>query len=69
MRLVGLLGLAGASGAANGRTSRDEPGRVGQALDTAVASEVKDLAQETARATDEISRRVDAVQNDALGAY
>ncbi|GAA2535723.1 methyl-accepting chemotaxis protein [Winogradskya humida] len=33
-----------------------------------VASEVKDLAQETARATDDISRRVQAIQADTAGA-
>jgi methyl-accepting chemotaxis protein len=33
-----------------------------------VASEVKDLAQETAKATDDISRRVGAIQADASGA-
>ena len=33
-----------------------------------VASEVKDLAQETARATDDISTRVGAIQSDAGGA-
>jgi methyl-accepting chemotaxis protein len=33
-----------------------------------VASEVKDLAQETARATDDISRRVQAIQADTSGA-
>jgi methyl-accepting chemotaxis protein len=33
-----------------------------------VASEVKDLAQETARATDDISRRVEAIQADTSGA-
>ncbi|QTE28131.1 methyl-accepting chemotaxis protein [Pengzhenrongella sicca] len=33
-----------------------------------VASEVKDLAQETARATEEITRRVDAIQVDTTGA-
>ena len=33
-----------------------------------VASEVKDLAQETARATDDISRRVEAIQTDTAGA-
>ncbi|RSM74187.1 methyl-accepting chemotaxis protein [Actinoplanes sp. ATCC 53533] len=33
-----------------------------------VASEVKDLAQETARATDDISRRVQAIQTDTIGA-
>ncbi len=30
-----------------------------------VASEVKDLAQETAKATEDISRRVEAIQRDA----
>ncbi|MEV6305750.1 methyl-accepting chemotaxis protein [Actinoplanes sp. NPDC051861] len=33
-----------------------------------VASEVKDLAQETARATDDISRRVEAIQSDTANA-
>ncbi len=33
-----------------------------------VASEVKDLAQETARATEDISRRVEAIQADTTGA-
>ncbi|GAA4976391.1 hypothetical protein GCM10025331_84180 [Actinoplanes utahensis] len=33
-----------------------------------VASEVKDLAQETARATEDISRRVEAIQADTGGA-
>jgi methyl-accepting chemotaxis protein len=33
-----------------------------------VASEVKDLAQETARATDDISQRVQAIQTDTTGA-
>ncbi|GIF14738.1 methyl-accepting chemotaxis protein [Actinoplanes teichomyceticus] len=33
-----------------------------------VASEVKDLAQETARATEDISRRVQAIQADTAGA-
>jgi methyl-accepting chemotaxis protein len=33
-----------------------------------VAAEVKDLAQETAKATEEISRRVEAIQADAGGA-
>jgi len=33
-----------------------------------VAGEVKELAQETARATDEIARRVDSIQGDADGA-
>nr|WP_255643576.1 HAMP domain-containing methyl-accepting chemotaxis protein [Actinoplanes polyasparticus] len=33
-----------------------------------VASEVKDLAQETARATEDISRRVQAIQGDTSGA-
>ena len=33
-----------------------------------VANEVKDLAQETARATEDISRRVDTIQSDTLGA-
>ncbi|WP_229070031.1 methyl-accepting chemotaxis protein [Actinoplanes sp. DH11] len=33
-----------------------------------VASEVKDLAQETARATDDISRRVEAIQTDTANA-
>jgi methyl-accepting chemotaxis protein len=33
-----------------------------------VAAEVKDLAQETARATDDISRRVEAIQADTTGA-
>jgi methyl-accepting chemotaxis protein len=33
-----------------------------------VATEVKDLASETARATDEISRRVQAIQSDTQGA-
>ena len=33
-----------------------------------VAGEVKELAQETARATDEISRRVDAIRTDSQGA-
>jgi methyl-accepting chemotaxis protein len=33
-----------------------------------VANEVKDLAQETARATEDISRRVEAIQNDTTGA-
>ncbi|MEU0557776.1 methyl-accepting chemotaxis protein [Dactylosporangium maewongense] len=33
-----------------------------------VASEVKDLAQETARATEDISRRVQAIQDDTSGA-
>jgi methyl-accepting chemotaxis protein len=33
-----------------------------------VASEVKDLAQETARATEDISRRVSAIQADTTGA-
>jgi methyl-accepting chemotaxis protein len=33
-----------------------------------VANEVKDLAQETARATEDISRRVEAIQNDTASA-
>ena len=33
-----------------------------------VASEVKDLAQETARATEDISRRVETIQADTHGA-
>ena len=33
-----------------------------------VANEVKELAQETAKATEDISRRVDAIQADAAGA-
>jgi methyl-accepting chemotaxis protein len=33
-----------------------------------VANEVKDLAQETARATEDISSRVEAIQNDTSGA-
>src|SRR5690606_1900911 len=33
-----------------------------------VASEVKDLAQETARATEDIARRVEAIQADTAGA-
>src|SRR6476661_3885689 len=33
-----------------------------------VASEVKELAQETARATEDISRRVEAIQADTSGA-
>ena len=33
-----------------------------------VASEVKDLAQETARATEDISRRVEAIQSDTSNA-
>jgi RNA polymerase sigma factor (sigma-70 family) len=33
-----------------------------------VAGEVKDLAQETARATEDISRRVEAIQADTTGA-
>ncbi|WP_433049982.1 methyl-accepting chemotaxis protein [Dactylosporangium sp. CS-033363] len=33
-----------------------------------VANEVKDLAQETARATEDISRRVQAIQSDTTGA-
>ena len=33
-----------------------------------VANEVKDLAQETARATDDIARRVEAIQADTAGA-
>ncbi|MBB3677064.1 methyl-accepting chemotaxis protein [Modestobacter versicolor] len=33
-----------------------------------VASEVKELAQETARATEDISRRVEAIQGDTAGA-
>jgi methyl-accepting chemotaxis protein len=33
-----------------------------------VASEVKDLSQETARATEDISRRVEAIQNDTASA-
>ncbi|NHC14477.1 methyl-accepting chemotaxis protein, partial [Motilibacter deserti] len=33
-----------------------------------VANEVKDLAQETARATEDISRRVEAIQADTHGA-
>ncbi|WP_337060131.1 methyl-accepting chemotaxis protein [Kineococcus sp. G2] len=33
-----------------------------------VAGEVKELAQQTARATDDISRRVQAIQSDATGA-
>ena len=33
-----------------------------------VAGEVKDLAQETAKATDEIGRRVDAIQQDSSSA-
>jgi methyl-accepting chemotaxis protein len=33
-----------------------------------VAGEVKDLAQETAKATDEISRRIEAIQGDSSGA-
>jgi methyl-accepting chemotaxis protein len=33
-----------------------------------VASEVKDLAQETAKATEDISRRIEAIQGDSSGA-
>ncbi len=33
-----------------------------------VASEVKDLAQETARATEDISRRIEAIQSDSQAA-
>jgi methyl-accepting chemotaxis protein len=33
-----------------------------------VASEVKDLAQETARATGDISRRVETIQTNTVGA-
>jgi methyl-accepting chemotaxis protein len=33
-----------------------------------VANEVKELAQETAKATEDIARRVEAIQNDTLGA-
>ena len=33
-----------------------------------VASEVKDLAQETAKATEDIARRVEAIQADTAGA-
>ncbi|MBZ5740172.1 methyl-accepting chemotaxis protein [Nocardioides mangrovi] len=33
-----------------------------------VANEVKELAQETARATEDIARRVEAIQNDTTGA-
>jgi methyl-accepting chemotaxis protein len=33
-----------------------------------VANEVKELAQETARATEDISRRVEAIQADTSGA-
>jgi methyl-accepting chemotaxis protein len=33
-----------------------------------VASEVKDLAQETSRATEDISRRVETIQGDTRGA-
>ena len=33
-----------------------------------VANEVKELAQETAKATEDIARRVDAIQNDTSGA-
>lgn len=33
-----------------------------------VASEVKDLSQETARATDDISKRVEAIQTDTTKA-
>ncbi len=33
-----------------------------------VAKEVKDLAKETARATEEIGQRIDAIQNDTTGA-
>lgn len=33
-----------------------------------VAGEVKELAQETARATDDIARRVESIQSDAVGA-
>jgi methyl-accepting chemotaxis protein len=33
-----------------------------------VANEVKELAKETARATEEISRRIEALQSDSLGA-
>ena len=33
-----------------------------------VASEVKDLAQETARATEDVARRIDAIQQDTAGA-
>jgi uncharacterized phage infection (PIP) family protein YhgE len=36
--------------------------------DVGTASEVKDLAQETARATEDISRRVEAIQADTGGA-
>ena len=32
-----------------------------------MASEVKDLAQETARATEDIARRVEAIQGDTAG--
>ena len=33
-----------------------------------VANEVKELAQETARATEDIARRVEAIQGDTAGA-
>ncbi len=33
-----------------------------------VANEVKELAKQTARATDDISRKIDAIQNDTKGA-
>ncbi len=33
-----------------------------------VASEVKDLAQETARATEDVARRIDSIQQDTAGA-
>jgi methyl-accepting chemotaxis protein len=47
-----------------------EAARAGQAGKgfAVVANEVKDLAQETARATEDISRRIEAIQADSSGA-